>query len=139
QRDAAKHDRMLDFADVLPTIRASAVEHLSARGYGRERVLAAAVRLIDLGFFRAGGEAYAVENQTYGVATVLREHVRCHRGEVVFEYSAKGAVHREQAIAEEAVCAVVTGLRRRKTGGPELLAYRSATGWHDVTARDINM
>jgi hypothetical protein len=30
--------------------------HLRGQGVSRERVLAAAVRLIDLGFFRPGGE-----------------------------------------------------------------------------------
>ena len=49
QRDGAKYDRMLDFAAALPAIRATAAKHLQARGFGRERVLAAAVRLIDLG------------------------------------------------------------------------------------------
>ena len=35
--------------------------------------MAAAVRLIDLGFFRPGGEEYAAENGTYGLATILRK------------------------------------------------------------------
>ncbi|SEG79087.1 DNA topoisomerase IB [Thermomonospora echinospora] len=139
QRDREKHDRVLDFAEALPRVRKQVTEHLTGRDFTRERVLAAAVRLIDLGFFRAGGEEYAEENGTYGMATVLREHVTCRRGgEVIFEYPAKGAKDRYQAVAEEDVCKVVSGLKRRRDDGPELLAYRTPGGWHDVTAGDIN-
>jgi DNA topoisomerase IB len=55
----------------------------------------------------------------------------------MFEYSAKGAQLREQAVAEDQVCAVVRSLRRRG-GGDQLLVYRSGPRWHHVTAADIN-
>ncbi|TDD25808.1 DNA topoisomerase IB [Actinomadura sp. KC06] len=138
QRDQEKHDHVLELADRLPKVRETLAGHLSGRGYSRERVLAAAVRLIDLGFFRIGGEAYAAENGTYGLATVLREHVTCRRGAVAFEYPAKGAKERYQSVAEEDVCKVVSGLKRRRDDSPELLAYRTRDGWHDVTTTDIN-
>ncbi|MCP9967648.1 DNA topoisomerase IB [Actinomadura madurae] len=138
QRDREKHEHVLELAERLPKVRDTLGNFLAGRGYSRERVLAAAVRLIDLGFFRIGGEAYAAENQTYGLATVLREHVTCRRGHVTFEYPAKGSKERYQAVAEENVCKVVSGLKRRGDGGPELLAYRTRNGWHDVTTSDIN-
>ncbi|GAA2128393.1 DNA topoisomerase IB [Actinomadura napierensis] len=138
QRDREKHDHVLDLAERLPKVRDALAGHLAARGYGRERVLSAAVRLIDLGFFRIGSEEYAAENGTFGLATVLREHVTCRRGHVTFDYPAKGSKDRYQSVAEETVCKVVVGLMRRKDDSPELLAYRIRAGWHDVTAADIN-
>lgn len=60
-------------------------QDLRGRELSRDRVLAAAVRLIDLGFFRSGGDEYAAENETFGLATMRREHVTCHSGEVTFE------------------------------------------------------
>jgi DNA topoisomerase IB len=138
QRDAAKHDRVLEFAAALPRVREITAEHLALRGFPRERVLAAAVRLIDLGFFRPGGKEYADDNGTYGLSTVLRDHVRCGARQVTFEYPAKGAKEREQAVAEESTCAVVRGLTRRNGGGDQLLAHRVGRGWRDVQAADIN-
>jgi DNA topoisomerase IB len=138
QRDLAKHDRVRQFGAVLPAIREEICQHLGTRGLARERVLAAAIRLIDLGFFRSGGEEYAEQNGTFGLATIRKEHVTLTRGQLVFEYPAKGAKHREQAIAEDQVCAVVRSLRRRRGGGDQLLVYRSGRSWHDVTAADIN-
>jgi DNA topoisomerase IB len=143
ERDQAKFGRMLEFGSVLPQIRETVRDQLGGRGLRRERVLAAAVRLIDLGFFRAGGEEYAAENGTFGLATIRREHVRCGADQLTFEYPAKGSIQREQAVADEQVCAVVRSLKRRRWGGPELFAYRAAgagpaPGGHDVTAADIN-
>jgi DNA topoisomerase IB len=138
QQDRDKHDRVLEFGRILPRLRETVGEHLGGRGLHAERVLAAAVRLIDLGFFRPGGEEYAAENGTFGVATIRREHVACRRGELVFDYLAKGAKHREQAVVDTDVQAVVASLKRRRGGGEGLFAYRSGRGWHDVTAAGIN-
>src|SRR6201994_1501710 len=54
QRDEAKHDRVRDFGAALPRLREAVDQHLAGRGLTRDRVLATAVRLIDLGFFRPG-------------------------------------------------------------------------------------
>ena len=125
QRDRDKHDRIRELGAVLPQLRAVADRHLTGRGLTRDRVLAAAVRLIELGFFRPGGEEYAAENGTFGLATILKEHVTLANGQLMFEYTAKGARHREQAVAEDRVCAVVRSLRRRRAGGEQLLVYRT--------------
>jgi len=138
QRDQDKHDRVRQFGAALPAIREALGHHLDARGLGRERVLAAAIRLVDLGFFRSGGEEYAEQNGTFGLATITKDHVTVAKGQLVFEYLAKGSQQREQAVAEEQVCAVVRSLLRRRGGGDQLLAYRSGSRWHDVTAADIN-
>ncbi|HEX4256649.1 MAG TPA: DNA topoisomerase IB [Streptosporangiaceae bacterium] len=139
ERDKAKHDRVLDFGRALPKVRAVVERHLTGDKLSRERVLATAVRLIDLGFFRVGGEEYAAENGTFGMATLRKEHVTCHRGQLVFDYTGKSAKHREQYVADPKVCSVVTRLKRRR-GSPEdeLLAYRSGQRWRDVSSADIN-
>jgi DNA topoisomerase IB len=138
QRDREKHDRILEFGAVLPRVRQVAARHLAGPQLSRDRVLAAAIRLIDLGFFRPGGDEYAAENGTYGLATIRREHVTCSRGQLIFDYIGKSTKHREQAVADDRVCAVVRSLKRRRDGGDGLLAYRSGPRWHDVTATDIN-
>lgn len=138
EQDQHKFDRMLEFGRALPRIRETVLDRLSSRGLHRDRVLAAAIRLIDLGFFRAGGAEYAAENGTFGLATIRRDHVVCGRQELTFEYPAKGGIRREQAIVDEPLCTVVRSLKRRAWGGRELLAWRDRSGHHDVTAADIN-
>lgn len=138
QQDQEKHDRVLEFGAALPRLRQVVQRHLGERGLGRERVLAAAVRLIDLGFFRPGGEEYAAGNGSFGLATIRRHHVVVSGGQITFTYDGKAARHQEQAVAEDQVCCVVRSLKRRRSGGDRLLAYRQGRGWHHVTAADIN-
>src|ERR1700722_12187463 len=138
QQDRDKHDRVWEFGAAMPHIREVVGHHLEGRGLTRERILAAAIRLIDLGFFRSGGEDYAEQNGTFGLATITKDHVTLAKGQLVFEYPAKGAKQREQAVAEDRVCAVVRSLLRRRDDGDQLLVYRAGPRWHDVTAADIN-
>ena len=51
-------------------------EVIEDEGLTRERVLACAVRLLDRGMFRIGGETYAETNETFGLATMRKEHVK---------------------------------------------------------------
>lgn len=139
QRDLAKHDRILDFASRLPAARQQMRIDLEGKALSRTRVLACAVRLIDLGFFRIGGEQYASENQSYGLATLLKEHVTVTRtGEIEFEFDGKSGKLWQRSLAEPEVGAVVTSLKRRRGGGEELLAYRDGSRWVDVKSADIN-
>jgi DNA topoisomerase IB len=138
ERDQEKHDRVLEFGAALPYIRAVLRRHLQGRGLTRDRVLAAALRLIDLGFFRPGGEEYAAENGSFGLATIRRDQVAISRGQIIFTYPGKAGKCQEQAVAEDQVCAVVRSLKRRRTGGDRLLAYWSGSQWHAVTSTDIN-
>ena len=138
-RDLDKHERVLDFGSVLPRAREQIREDLDGRGLARERVLSCAVRLLDLGFFRIGSEQYAARNDTFGLATMRKEHVMVSRGGVVtFDYTAKGGKRRVMSLVEPEVGAVVQALKRRRGGGTELLAYRDGARWVDVKSGDIN-
>jgi DNA topoisomerase I len=138
QRDRAKHDRILQFARRLADARRVVEQHLALPGYPRERVLAAAFRMLDLGFFRVGGEAYADEYGSYGLATIRRDHVTIRSGAVVFDYPSKSGKQRVQQLVDDDLHAVVRGLLRRKDDQPELLAYRTGRCWRDVRSEDVN-
>src|SRR5919201_204091 len=137
RQDQRKFDRMLDFAGALPRARERLDHDLRRRGLGRERVLACAVRLLDLGFFRIGAERYAAENETYGLATLRRGHLRFERGEAVFDFRAKGGKRHLQSIADPTVLPTLRALKR-PGGRRGLLAYRDHGRWVDVRSDEIN-
>jgi DNA topoisomerase I len=132
-RERMKFDSMLAFGQSLPRLRRhvsrdlkrgkDAKARLTPKGLTRERVLACAVRLLDLGFFRIGSEDYAGRNESFGLTTMLREHVTIGKHELVFDFPAKSGQWRIQEIADEDALAVVAMLKRRG-GGSQLLAYR---------------
>ncbi len=139
RRDAQKFDQMLDFARALPRLREATSRHLRRREPTRERVLAGAARLLDRGFFRIGGEEYAHENGTYGLATIEKRHVLLQPGNVlVFDYPAKAGRRRLESIVDPQVYRLVVQLKRRRGGGNELLAFKEHGRWVDVRSSDIN-
>ena len=138
RRDQQKFDRMIEFARSLPRLRRAVARDLAGEGLTRERVLAAAVRLLDLGLFRIGGEEYAGRNGSYGLATLERRHVTVGVGGTLeFDYPAKGGVRRLHSLADPEAGAVVAALKRRRSGGAALLAYRNG-GWSDVRSAEVN-
>ncbi|MFL5146152.1 MAG: DNA topoisomerase IB [Microvirga sp.] len=137
RRDREKFDDMVRFARALPGLRAVVARDLRRRGWPRRKVLACAVRLLDRGFFRIGGESYAEANKTYGLATMQRRHVTLDGSGVVrFDYASKGGKRRVQSVVDPDVYRVVAGLKRRTTG--RLLAFKEGGRWTDITSGDIN-
>ena len=96
------------------------------------------MRLLDRGFFRIGGEDYAARNDSYGLATIQRRHVRARGVQIAFDYPAKGGRRRRQVVQDPGVSPAITALKRRRGGGPKLLAYRSGRRWVEVRSDDIN-
>jgi DNA topoisomerase IB len=139
RRDQEKFDVMVKFARCLPKLRQAASRDLGRPDLDRERVLACAVRLLDRGFFRIGGEDYAESNDSYGLATMRKEHVTLTEPDFIsFDYPAKSGKRREQSIVDQEVFHIVQTLKRRRGGGDELLAYKVGRRWTDVRSEDIN-
>ena len=138
ERAEEKFDRVLDLSLQLPQWRARVTEDLGAKGLGRDRVLALALHLLDRGYFRAGGEQYADENESYGLATLLCEHITLHRDSVMFDYPAKSGVRRTLEITDEAVVRAVRSLMRRDGRTERFLVCRNGSGWTDIRADDLN-
>lgn len=138
RRAERKFQDAREFAAALPRLRRAVTADLRRQGIPRERALACAVRLLDLGFFRVGGEVYAEENESFGLATVRREHVSIKSGEVVFDFPAKSGQQRVQSINDPAARRAIETMHRRRSGPEDLLAWRDRDGWHDVQSADIN-
>ncbi len=139
QRQAErKFEAVREFAATLPRLRRAVTADLKRQGMPRERALACAVRLLDLGFFRVGGETYAEENESYGLATIRREHVTLSGGEAVFDFPAKSGQRRVQSIRDPAAIRALETMRRRRGGPEDLLAWREGKEWRDVRSDDVN-
>ncbi|MDD7936117.1 DNA topoisomerase IB [Actinomycetospora straminea] len=150
QRNQEKFIRVARLGHVIGDARTEIAARLTAgRGLGRDRVLAGAVWMLDLGVFRVGHEEYASDDSpgdaSFGLATLRREHAIARRdGGVEFRYTAKSGVPRRITLHDEHVHALVTSLKRRRGGGEDLLAFRRGGRggdrgpWHDVTAQDVN-
>lgn len=139
RRAQQKFDKMVRFAESLPKVREITSEHLLLPGMPRERALACAVRLLDRGFFRIGSEGYTEQNKSFGLATMRKDHVKLSRGEeVIFNFVGKSGKEQLKSVVDPLVFSTVTALKRRRSGGEELLAYKIDGTWVDVKSMEIN-
>jgi DNA topoisomerase I len=137
-RDRQKFRRMEQFGAALPKLRRRIGSDLQQNGLERAQVLACAVRLLDVGMFRIGSEQYADDDGGIGLATIRKEHVSVQHDEAIFRYPAKGGLERAQAIYDPASLEVIRALKRRRAGGPQLLAYREGRRWRALRSEEIN-
>jgi DNA topoisomerase-1 len=138
QRDAQKFVHMLLFASALPALRTATLRDLKHRSLDRDRVVAGAVRLIDLGLFRIGGEKYAELDHHYGATTLEKRHVTVTRDGMSFDYIAKEGKHRAITVRDEIVLPTVRALARSDNGLDTLFCYEHDGAWHNLHSRDVS-
>lgn len=137
KKDRLKFDRALQLAESLPAARRLVTLDLRGDGLARERVLAAAFRMLDSGSLRVGSERYTNENGSHGLATLLCAHVKVKQDSLRLSFPAKSGKTWESEIADADLAALVRVLKRRG-GNARLLAYKEGRGWHPVGSADIN-
>lgn len=137
-RDEEKHDRVLALARRLPELRAAVGSDLDGCGAGRERVLAAALCILDLGVFRTGGEELRAGERHPRPGGVAARTCDRAGGELMFRYPAKGRIQRSVRIRDEELVRAVKAMRRAGQAPDRLLAYREDGGWYEIHAHEIN-
>lgn len=137
RRDAEKFHHMEGFGAALLEARDAARDEVGDDATLRSSA-ALAFSLLDLGIFRVGSERYTDENGSYGLTTLEKQHVRRSGESLVFEYVAKSGQHLEVSLRDERLVSALEPLRRRRTGGDVLLAYRGDDGWTALGAGAVN-
>jgi DNA topoisomerase I len=136
-RARGKYKRMLRFARTLPQLRSATNEHLKMEGLGRERVLATVVRLMTRAFFRVGSERYAVQNKTFGIATLQKRHLLVEGNHLYFRYAGKRRIDQRRVVADTPLVEIIHELL--ELPGRRLFRFRDEDGkLQNVTARDVN-
>ncbi len=139
KRDQEKFDRVLAAAAGLPAARRRVVRDLAMAGMPRGRATAAAVRLLDLGYFRIGNDAYTEDNGSFGLTTLERQHVR-RRGDVlVFRFVGKSGIEHTIEIDDAEAIAALDHMRRRSGRSKRLLAFQDPRRWSDLDASTVNL
>ncbi|WP_285248560.1 DNA topoisomerase IB [Pseudarthrobacter sp. efr-133-R2A-89] len=137
RKDRVKFDRSLQLAESLPTARRKVTIDLRSEGFSRERVLAAAFRMLDSGSLRVGSERYTNENGSRGLATLLCAHVRVRKDRILLSFPAKSGKDWESEIRDPDLADLLRLLKRRGSNA-RLLAYKEGRTWRPVTSADIN-
>jgi DNA topoisomerase IB len=138
KRDEQKFDRAIDLGRRLPRARAALTRELAGDPTDRSTVIAAAVRLVDLGCFRLGSEASADENGSFGLTTLQVRHVRREGRTRIFQFVGKSGIDHEIVIDDRAVIDIVDALAAHRRANGRLLATRDGRRWRPIDASEVN-
>ena len=136
-RDEVKYWRLVGFAEALPRIRARAEVDIRKAGLPREKVLAAAVQLLEKTLIRVGNEEYARENGSVGLTTMREKHTKIRGGTVRFEFRGKSGIEHAIDLRDARLTRIVKALR--DLPGYELFQYVDDAGRRQVIdSADVN-
>jgi DNA topoisomerase-1 len=153
KRDEAKYDRLLDFARALPRLRRRVRADLARPGLSREKVLAAAVRLLEATLLRVGNVEYARENKSFGLTTLRNRHARVETSTVRLRFIGKAGKVTEVTLEDRRLARIIGRLqdlpgqelfqylgddrRAHAIGSEDVNAYLQAVTGADFTAKDF--
>jgi len=132
-----KFDRLPAFARALPRLRKRVDRDLARRGVSRDKVVATAVRLLEITLIRVGNAQYARQNRSYGLTTLHKRHLEVDGAALTFAFRGKSGVDHEVRVRDRRLAAVVRSMR--ELPGQQLFKYRDPRGdLCAVTSDDVN-
>jgi DNA topoisomerase-1 len=130
-------ERLVSFAESLPTIRKYVDGQLRRRQIDKDRVTGIALHLLDRTLIRVGNTAYAELNGSFGLTTLKAKHVKLDRKSIKFSFIGKGGKARKLRLEDPRAARALRHCH--ELPGQQLLQYRSDTGEVlSLTSSDIN-
>ncbi len=132
-----KFDRLSLFAARLPRLEKAIEQALARRRYDEEKVVATAVRLLQLSLIRVGNARYSRQNRSYGLTTLRKRHIEISGQELRFHFRGKSGVEHEVSVQDRRLATIIR--RLNELPGQTLFQYRCDDGTlGTVRSEDIN-
>ncbi|MEP7146632.1 MAG: DNA topoisomerase IB [bacterium] len=125
-RNHTKFYRLLDFGTRLPFIRKQIEKDLSLPGYPREKILAAAVSLMERTHIRVGNSSYEKLYGSFGITTLKNRHVALSGTKMLFTFKGKKGIKHSITLKSKKLARIVKGCK--EIPGKELFEYIDDNG-----------
>ena len=137
KQEADKFGRTAEFGRQLPAIRETVERDLRRRNLSQERMLAATVRMLDIGALRIGNQDYARRNGAYGATTLTKDHADVRGDRLHLNYTAKGGKQREINLTDGSLARLAR--RCQDLSGQHLFAWQDQDGRaRGVSSGEVN-
>jgi DNA topoisomerase-1 len=117
---------MTSFGKELPIIRKKVQRDLSRKGWPKKKVLALVIRLMEVTHIRIGGAHYARENNSYGLASMRKKHLKRNGENIVFTFMGKKGIRHKVGLEHEKLVSLVN--QCEEIPGWELFQYYDEDG-----------
>jgi DNA topoisomerase-1 len=125
-RNHTKFSQLHEFGKVLPQIRQQLNKHLALPGLCLEKVLAAAVSIMQCTCIRVGNSAYEKLYGSFGLTTLKDRHVTFNGNNVKLSFKGKKGIYHTLSLKSKKLANIVK--QCRDIPGKELFQYYDAEG-----------
>lgn len=135
-RNTQKFNRLIELGGSLGTLKKQIELDLNLPGLPREKVLAAIIKLMLLTQCRIGNSVYAEENDSYGLTTILNEHVEVSGQKIEIHFKGKSGIDHDLSLNDRQIARIIH--RCQELPGEELFCYTKDDEVIDVNSSHIN-
>ncbi|KZE89570.1 DNA topoisomerase IB [Microbacterium sp. TNHR37B] len=136
-RDKGKYARALQLAESLPRARARVTTSLRRDDLDRERVLAAAFRLLDQAAPRVGSERYLERHGSRGLTTLKRRDASVEGSVTSLRFPGKSGKRQQLEVDDDDLAVAIALMAAGRPGSP-LLAFVRGRRRVALTPREVN-
>lgn len=135
-RQTSKFSRLKEFGLALPKIRSGIERHINQEGFGKEKILATCLKLLDNNYLRVGNGIYELENETYGLTTLRKKHLKEDEGKLKITYKAKSGKIRNISVKNRKLINLLKQIS--ELPGYEVFKYQENGKAEKVDSSDVN-
>ena len=136
-RDMSKYERLVDFVQHLPGLRAAVQRDLALTGLPRRKVLALVVRLLETTAIRIGNEEYSRHNHSYGLTTLQTRHLDLQGSRMRFRFRGKNGKFHDIRLRNERLARIAR--RVQELPGQDLFQFIDDEGAiQSIESADVN-
>lgn len=135
-RNHKKFDRLLDFGMCLPRIRRRLRKDIKDEKWDEQKLLALVVRILDKYHLRIGSRVYAKENNSFGLTTLRKKHLKEVDDNIVFNFTGKSGQERTINLSDHLLIKLLEEVA--EFPGWELFSFRTNEGKFSADGTKVN-
>ena len=138
EQSIKKFNHMYDFGLKFKEINKQINTYLYSFGESKEKQIAMILKLIMDCNFRVGNEKYCKENNSFGVTTLQKKHIKVIRNNVIIDFNGKKNVRNTCTIKNKKIIRTLREKRRTLNNDDNIFTYRLKDKYHKIKSKDVN-
>ena len=129
---------MYDFGMKFKEINRKINSDLYSYNDSKDKQVAMILKLIMDCNFRVGNEKYCKENNSFGVTTLQKKHIKIKSNKVVIDFNGKKNVRNTCTVRNKKIIKTLRQKKRTLNNNDSLFTYRVGSKYYKIKSSDVN-
>ena len=138
EQSIKKFNHMYEFGLKFKEINKKINSDLYSYGESKEKQIAMILKLIMDCNFRVGNEKYCKENNSFGVTTLQKKHIKVIKNKIVIDFNGKKNVRNTCKIKNKKIIKTLKEKKRTLNNEDSIFTYRIGKKYHKIKSKDVN-